>query len=164
MGPGHNSVLFRKNKEKYLVCHIRTQRFCENSAGPGRLQIRKMYMTPGGWPFLSAEPYRPEAMNRVRDEVICGMYERIELRPSVPQGIMHSHPMELFDDGGVLICSVRGRWERLDDFTIEITYGEIREYIHMEKGVDTENDKTTVILSGMTSQGICIWAKKKSYL
>lgn len=164
MGPGHNSVIFRENGEKYLVCHIRKQRFCEQDPGPGFLQIRKLFISPDGWPFVCAEPYKYEVMNCVRDEIISGVYERIELRPSVPQGVMHAHPMELLENGDLLICSVRGRWERTGDYTLRLSYGDTTEYIRLEKGVDAESEKTTIILSGISSRGICTWAKKKNYM
>lgn len=160
MGPGHNSVLLRKNGEMFLVGHIRKMHFLEKDIGPGLLQIRRMFMTPDGWPIVSPQPYAEETFRRARLPVIPGTYERIELRPSIPQGIAHAHPMTLFEDGRMECCSICGTWRMLDEFSMELTYGPIREFIHVEKGLDFDLNKSTILLSGLTSQGICTWGKK----
>ncbi len=161
MGPGHNSVLLRENKEMYLVSHIRKMRFMDDDCGPGLLQIRRMYMTPDGWPIAAAQPYARETFPEARTPVIPGKYERIELRPSIPQGICHAHPLTLFEDGRLECCSIIGRWEQIDAFTLKFTYGPNEEYVHVEKGLDVEVNRTTVLLSGLSNHGICTWAKKK---
>ena len=53
-----------------------------------------------------------------------------------------------------------GRWKKIDDYSLEFEYGGIREFVHVEKGTDREWDRTTVMLSGLTSDGICTWGKK----
>ncbi|MBR1741376.1 MAG: family 43 glycosylhydrolase, partial [Lachnospiraceae bacterium] len=161
MGPGHNSVLQRENGEFFLVSHIRKMQFMEEDAGAGLLQIRRLFPTPDGWFIAGAQPYAEETYRVARDSVIPGIYERIELRPSLPQGICHAHPMRLLENGRLECCSIIGSWKRVDDFTLELSYGPIQEYVHIEKGLDRDSDKTTVLLSGLTNQGICTWAKKK---
>jgi len=160
MGPGHNSVLVRENGEIYLVSHIRKMSF-NADPGPGLLQIRKIILTPDGWPILLGQPYNAETLIAVRDELICGDYERIELRPSIPQGISHAHPMKLMPDGKLEMGSVKGTWTRTGEFSIELKYGPISEYVHFEKGLDKEKNRTTVVMCGLTSQGVCTWAKKE---
>jgi len=160
MAPGHNSVLLRENGEMFLVSHIRKLSFNDNP-GPGLLQIRKLIMTPDGWPIAMGQPYNAETLLTVRDELICGEYERIELRPSIPQGISHAHPMTLFEDGRLEMASVVGTWERVDEFSLALEYGPVKEYVHFEKGLDKERNKTSVVMCGLTSDGICTWATKK---
>lgn len=160
MGPGHNSVLLRDNGEMYLVSHIRKMAFNQDH-GPGLLQIRKMIMTPDGWPIALGQPYNAEKLLEVRDALLIGEYERIELRPSIPQGIMHAHPMKLCEDGRLQMASVIGTWERVGKFELKLSYGSITEFVHFEKGLDKENNKTTVVMCGLNSQGICTWAKKE---
>lgn len=159
MGPGHNSVLLRENGEIYLVSHIRKLAF-NTDIGPGLLQIRKMVMTPDGWPIALGEPYNAETLLRVRDDLLHGAYERIELRPSIPQGIQHAHPMKILKGGRLEMASVVGSWTRVDEYTLQLEYGPITEYVHFEKGLDKEKNRTTVVMGGLTSQGICTWAKK----
>ena len=160
MGPGHNSVLLRENGEMYLVSHIRKLQFLSEDPGAGLLQVRRLFLTPDDWIVSEAQPYAEEVFWKVRDAVIPGLYERIELRPSMPQGIAHAHPLRLFSDGRLECCSIIGTWKRVDDFSLEFTYGPVHEFVHMEKGLDRDVNKTTVLLSGLTSQGICTWGKK----
>lgn len=160
MGPGHNSVLLRQNNEMYLVSHIRKLAF-NKDPGPGLLQIRKMIMTPDGWPIALSQPYNAETLLTVREALLYGEYERIELRPSLPQGIQHAHPMKLLAGGRLEIASIIGTWEITDTMTMRLSYGPITEFIHFEKGLDKENNQTTVVMCGLTNQGICTWAKKE---
>lgn len=163
MAPGHNSVLLRESEDMYMVSHIRRLAFGEDDPGPGILQIRRMFITPDGWPIVQADVYSHETYPLVRDEVIPGDYERIELRPSVPQGIMYATPMTLGADGQLTMSSVVGRWERTGDYELRFEYGDTTEYIHIEKGRSLENEKTTVLLTGLTSTGLCTWGKKRKY-
>lgn len=161
MGPGHNSVLLRENGEMFLVSHIRKMRLLDDDPGQGLLQVRRMFMTPDGWPIASSQPYEEETFRIARMPVIPGKYERIELRPSIPQGIAHAHAMTLFEDGRMECSSIVGSWKRVDEYSLLLEYGPIQEFVHVEKGLDTDRNRTTVILSGLTSQGICTWAKKE---
>ena len=163
MGPGHNSVLLRENGEMFLVSHIRKLSF-NADPGPGLLQIRKMIMTPDGWPIALGQPYNAETLLSVRDELLIGEYERIELRPSIPQGIQHAHPMKIFENGRLEMASVIGTWRRIGTFEMELKYGPITEFVHFEKGLDKERNRTTVVMCGLTSQGICTWGKKEELI
>lgn len=162
MGPGHNSVLLRENGEMYLVNHIRKLSF-NADPGPGLLQIRKLIMTNDGWPIAMGQPYNAETLLTVREALLYGDYERIELRPSIPQGISHAHPMRIIQGGRLEMGSVIGNWRITDPMTLELTYGPITEFVHFEKGLDKEKNKTTVVMCGLTSQGICTWAKKEDF-
>ena len=161
MGPGHNSVLQRKNGEIFMVFHIRRMRYLEQECGNGLLQIRRLYPTPDGWLIAGAQPYAREAYPIAEPAMIPGAYERIELRPSIPQGIMQANPLMLCEDGRLECCSVRGRWRQTDAETLEFTYGPITEYVHIEYGLDHDINRTTVLLTGLNSRGICTWAKKQ---
>lgn len=160
MGPGHNSVLLRENGDMYLVNHIRKLSF-NSEPGPGLLQIRKMIMTPDGWPIALGQPYNAETLLGVRDELLIGEYQRIELRPTIPQGIQHAHPMKLLENGVLQMASVMGTWKRVGEFELELQYGSITEFVHFEKGLDHERNRTTVVMGGLNSMGICSWAKKE---
>ena len=84
----------------------------------------------------------------------------MELRPSIPQGIMHAHAMTLHEDGRLECGSIVGTWRSLDEYSLELEYGPIREFVHIEKGLDVDLNRSTGLLSGLTSQGICTWGKK----
>lgn len=161
MGPGHNSVLLRDNGDMYMVSHIRKMQFVDEDPGAGLLQIRKLYLTPDDWIIAGAQPYAKETFPIALDPEIPGLYERIELKPTMPQGICHAHPLRLFEDGRLECCSIIGEWKRLDEYTLEFSYGPVKEYVYMEVGLDDVSNKTTVLLSGLTNKGICTWAKKR---
>lgn len=163
MGPGHNSVLLHDNNDMFLVSHIRKLSF-NADPGPGILQIRKMVMTPDGWPIALSQPYTKTTQIAIDIFHICGAYERIELRPSIPQGISHSHPMTLFENGRLEIASVIGSWEISDSNSLLLKYGPITEYVHFEIGFDKEKNQDTIIMGGLTSQGITTWAKKEDFI
>ncbi|MCR5106054.1 MAG: family 43 glycosylhydrolase [Eubacterium sp.] len=160
MAPGHNSVLKNENGETFLVSHIRKMQFLNEDIGPGLLQIRRLFCTPDQWLIAASQPYAKEKYRMVKSKSISGEYERIEFRPSMPQGISHAHPLRLYEDGRLECCSIVGEWRQLDEFSLELSYGVIKEYVHFEIGIDMDINIRTVIMSGLTSQGICTWAKK----
>ncbi len=185
MGPGHNSVLLRENGDMYLVSHIRKLRFLEDNPGEGLLQIRKMYMSESGWPLAEAQPYEGEIpvggsettgdgkSDGADDDgkkagisagsfekAVIGKYERILLQPMMPQGICHSHPLFIFEDGYLESCSIQGNWEMTGKDTMKITYGPNTEWVHVACGRDAENEKDTILLTGLTDKGFCTWAKR----
>ncbi len=160
MGPGHNSVLLRDNGDMYLVSHIRRLAF-NTDPGPGVLQIRKMVMSPDGWPIALGQPINGKANDEeIPDEKLIGNYERIELRPAVPQGIAHAHPMSLLAGGRLEMASAIGSWRRADRNTLELKYGPITEFVHFENGFCAEKNIPAVIMGGLTDRGICTWATK----
>ncbi len=161
MGPGHNSVLLRENGDMYLVSHIRKMSFLEDDCGPGLLQIRKMYMSKDGWPIAEACAYAGESERVAKVKDLSGMYERILLTPTLPQGIMHSHPLFLFEDGRMESCSIQGSWKAVADDAIEIQYSNHKEWVHFAFGRDEASGEETLLLSGISSDGICFWAKKR---
>ena len=102
MGPGHNSVLHDVNGRWYLVCHIRRKNFTQQEE-PSEMQIREIFWSEDGWPFVAAQPLAKtdtgDGIKPVTKEQICGFYERITLAPALPQGITWSVPMKLAPDG-----------------------------------------------------------------
>ncbi len=161
MGPGHNSVLLRENGEMYLVSHIRKMRFLEEDSGPGLLQIRKMYMSKDGWPVAEADAYAGEQKDKATTSDLPGKYERILLTPTMPQGIMHSHPLFLFEDGRMECCSIQGNWEATGENEIKLTYGGHEDWVHFAWGYDQAEEKQALLLTGLTDQGTSFWAKKR---
>lgn len=160
MGPGHNSVLQDFDGQFYLVSHIRPLNFY-GTFEPSLMQIRRMYMTPDNWFVAASQPYAGEQVQPLTAEDLIGYYERISLTPSIPQGAQHAHPFRLLDGGRMESCSVRGTWNMKDDFTLETKYGNITEFIIATTGWDWELERPTIILSGLTSTGICTWYKKR---
>lgn len=159
MAPGHNSVLRNADGEWFLVYHIREQNF-RRTPEPSTMQIRKMFWTPDGWPVASAEPYNGEISQPIPEELLLGHYERIQLTPSLPQGVQCSVPMKLDKDHYYECCSIQGSWSADNDQSVVITYGDRREHLIASAAWDHELNQETIILTGKTDHGIAIWAKK----
>lgn len=160
MAPGHNSVLQDGDGQLYLVSHIRQLNFY-GTPEPSLLQIRRMYMTPDHWPVAASQPYAGEQLQALAGNDLTGYYERISLTPSIPQGIQNAHPCRLMEKGRLEICSVIGSWQMIGEYTLKLQYGNITEYLIATPGWDHELNRPTLLLSGLTSTGICTWYKKR---
>ncbi len=62
--------------------------------------------------------------------------------------------------GSEQICSIQGKWTRTREDRLLFCYGPHTEEVHIEWGYDAENEKETLLLSGLTGEGICTWAKR----
>ena len=118
-------------------------------------------MTPDKWLIAAAQPYAGEMLQSLSENDIAGSYERISLTPSVPQGIMHAHPVHLMKGGRMECCSVIGTWKQTGSCTIELCYGSITEFVVVSPAWDRELDKPTLMMSGLSNKGICTWYKKQ---
>ena len=163
MGPGHNSVLHDVNGRWYLVCHIRRKNFTQQEE-PSEMQIREIFWSEDGWPFVAAQPLAKtdtgDGIKSVTKEQICGFYERITLAPALPQGITCSVPMKLAPDGYYENCSVQGKWEYTADHRGMITYGPYTEEVRVYCGWDAQRKCETILLCGLRSDGVAFWAKR----
>ena len=158
MAPGHNSVLHDTDDNWYMVAHIREMNFAGGEE-PSTMQIRKIFWSPDGWPLVSAQPYSGEQNQEIPKEAIPGRYERIRLVPSLPQGIQTAVPMKLREDGYFECCSIQGTWE-YDGKLLTISYGPHTEICHISAAWDYERNAPTIALSGLSRDGIAIWAKR----
>lgn len=159
MGPGHNSVLHDFDGEWYIACHIREHNF--KGGEPSTLHIRKMLWTDEGWPVISPENYTGEKLQPVTAKTVYGNYERIKLVPMIPQGMLTSVKMSLFDNGkGMLADSIHIQWELSDEHTITLRYANITEKLKVLAAWDYEAWKPTIVLTGTDNKNICIWGKK----
>lgn len=83
MGPGHNSVLHDVNGRWYLVCHIRRKNFTQQEE-PSEMQIREIFWSEDGWPFVAAQPLAKtdtgDGIKPVTKEQICGFMSGLRLR------------------------------------------------------------------------------------
>lgn len=159
MGPGHNSVLHDDDGRWFLVHHIRPHNFRYGDIST--MHIRQILWSDDGWPLASPEIYSGEKIQPVTADMIPGAYEHIRLKPSMPQGISSSVPMELFPDGRMICCSINGNWKLVDDYTLEISYSDITETLKLLPVWDYEIWKPTLAFTGTDNKHICIWGKKR---
>lgn len=158
MGPGHNSVLKDFDGEWYLVCHIREHNYRVPQLST--MHIYKMFWTPDGWPVISPECYAGEKTQKIPRDLLIGDYERIKLIPGVPQGVLHSVPMSLREDGHFECCSIHGQWNCIDEYTISITYGNTTETCKISPTWDWQLNEPTLVLTGKDQSGLAVWGKK----
>lgn len=158
MAPGHNSVLHDKDGSWYLVCHIREKNF-RNTPEPSTMQIRKIFWTEDGWPLVSAEPYSGETEQMIPEEELIGLYERINLVSSLPQGIQSAVPMKLGAKAYYECCSIQGSWD-YDGKTLRISYGPHKEKAYVSVVWDSEKNQPTIAMTGMSEKGTPFWAKR----
>lgn len=159
MAPGHNSVLHDEDGSWYLVSHIREKNFTP-SPEPSTMQVRKIYWTPDGWPLVGAQPYAGEKEQEISVEELAGRFERINLVPSLPQGIQTAVPMKMRKDGYYECCSIQGRWSKEGKNIFKITYGPNAEVCFATAVWDYENVRPTIAIAGMSEKGIAFWAKR----
>jgi len=161
MGPGHNSVLHDDDDRWYVICHIREHNF----KGPeiSTMHCYQMLWSDDGWPLLVPEVYSGEKMQSITADDLIGEYERIKLTPTVPQGITHSVPLRLMKNGRLELCSIFGRWEMIDDTTIQLKYANIVETCKIIPVWDHQLWKPTLAFTGKDQNGICVWGKKVTH-
>lgn len=160
MAPGHNSVLQDPDGRIFLVSHIREMNF-KTGPEPSTLQIRQLYLTPDEWLIAAAQPYAGETLQPLSEEDFWGNYERIALTPSVPQGVLCAHPFCLKADGHLECCSIIGTWKMVSSYTLTIQYGNTIETIIASPAWDRELNRPTIMLTGLSNNGICSWYKKR---
>lgn len=158
MGPGHNSVLHDWDNRWYLVHHIREHNF--KSGEPSTMHIRQIFWNKDKWPMANPEPYWGETIQPIDASMVSGKYERICLTPCVPQGILHSVPMVLHENGTMESCSVKGTWQLSDDNQLIITYGKNTESFQITSGWDWQLWRPCLQLTGTDQNNIAIWGKK----
>ena len=128
---------------------------------PSTLQIRQLYLTPDGWLTAAAQPYAGETLQPLSADDLTGNYERIALTPSIPQGIQCAHPFRLLENGRMECCSIVGTWEMAGPYTLTLRYGNTTEFLTASPAWDRELERPTLMLSGLSSKGICSWYKKR---
>lgn len=157
MAPGHNSVLRDADGRWYLVCHVREHDFTKRQIST--MHIYQMYWL-NGWPVINPQCYAGERIQSVDKKWIVGDYERIKLRPQVPQGVITSVPMTLSENGEFRCCSLKGKWNQIDEYMIKISYGSFEEILMVTPAWDWQENEPTLCLTGMDQFGTAVWGKK----
>ncbi|MBR2223474.1 MAG: arabinan endo-1,5-alpha-L-arabinosidase [Christensenellaceae bacterium] len=160
MAPGHNSVLMDDDGSWYMISHIRPYKVFGEVMST--MHLRRMLWNEEGWPMVSPEVYAGEPIQPIPAEELTGRYEWITLAPTLPQTVSCSAPLFLFEDGKMRLSGyVKGHWETFGEngLLVEIGGG------HVVKGKvttawDAENNCPTIVYTGITNDGIAVWAKK----
>lgn len=159
MAPGHNSVL-RDGDDWYLVCHIRPYGVYRHI--DSTMHIRRLLWSDDGWAVVSPENYAGEIMQEIPEDAVSGRYEWITLTPTFPQSVIGSAPAAFMSDGSAHISSyTRCRWEMTGEHSLKVNFGGGK-YAKMQllAAWDAEAWKPTIVMTGITDDGIAVWAKR----
>lgn len=168
LAPGHNSVL-EDNGVYYMVHHARE----EKNKSCFHLHVREMSWTEKGWPLVSPERYAGEPPRFISPSEIPGNWEWIIHDPDT-DSIVEAIPNSLLADGSLSGPSEGQSWRIVDqeDIELRLSYpwfgGETRKLMSCRGSIqpawDWEMERTTLVYSGLTENGIAVWGKKISSL
>ncbi len=162
MGPGHNSVLVDEGNEWYMVCHIRPYGVYTHI--DSTMHIRRIFWSEDGWPMVSPENYAGEPYTqKFTVDDVAGRYEWVTLTPTVPQSVIGCAPATIMPHGGMNISGhTRNKWTLEGDNTFKMTMGADIFTVEgkLSTAWDAEQNRPTVVITGIRSDGVCVWAKK----
>ncbi len=151
-GVGHCGLL-RDGDEYYFVSQGRlgSNKYLMN------LHVRKMVFSSDGWPLVSPERYASIPQEPHSIDSLTGKWEQIELLTTANKNT--SLTLTLAGDGSIDEYPA-GSWT-LNNSILTIALGTdkvIEARIFNEW--DWEREVRTIVFTGMTSEGICVWGKK----
>lgn len=161
IAPGHNSVL-KDGDRTFLVHHARG----EKDKNWSYLHIRELLWTREGWPVASPERYAGEKPQPVTEGNLQGQWERLSF-PMAWTGTERSEPIRLLRGGQLESEHGNGKWtfQEPNELTMQWIADNRNEGAPMTEKVlvspawDWENDKPTLVFTGMDEKGISIWGK-----
>jgi arabinan endo-1,5-alpha-L-arabinosidase len=172
-GVGHCSV-FRTDGGEWFMAH-QGRLSPENSMMV--LHVRQVFFTPGGWPVVSPERYAGSKPQQFRSPDMAGEWEIIRLRePSHKRNteagqVLYGEDklidsewnlssLFVFSENGNI--GDKGSWKFLEKrqlMNLEIE-GETIENLVVFAGHDWENEKETILFTGLDKEGRSVWGKR----
>ncbi|MDD9266853.1 arabinan endo-1,5-alpha-L-arabinosidase [Paenibacillus sp. GCM10023248] len=160
IAPGHNSVL-KDGDRTFLVHHARG----EKDKNWSYLHIRELLWTRDGWPVASPERYAGEKAQPLNAKMLTGQWERLPI-PMAWTGTERSEPIRLLRGGKLESAHGAGKWtfREPNELTLQWEAGVGKEGSSTERVLvtpawDWENDRPTLVFTGMNEKGIHIWGK-----
>jgi len=174
-GNAHCNIL--KDGRKYYLLH-------QGRLAPDnlmmQLQCREIHWLSNGWPALSPERYNPVSGNDIKKEELVGTWEVVELKEipepvelwqgQIPAGGWKYSPdvfnvsqlIEFKSDNKVLDKGEYGFTKYLYNEDSFVYLSEKEELIEcaLFRGWDWENEKETILFSGILENGHGLWGKK----
>jgi len=164
LAPGHNSV-FKQGSNFYLVHHARTG----SDINWTYLHVRKLLWTDNGWPVASPERYAKESEQTIPSSAIAGTYQSIVLDRNT-SGKIGSTNTVLLASGKIGSESSNNHWTLTGTNTLKL-YWYAPGVAPGDYWIDTckvlpswdwENNRQTLVYTGLNQSGTAIWGKKVS--
>lgn len=172
-GTGHCGILATE-EGRYFMAH-------QGRLSPGNhlmvLHLRELFFTPDGWPVVSPQRYAGEAERVVSKQDITGEWELIRIRESTYERQLEAGQI-LWGEGSLKeeewndsfhlylnadgTTSDNGTWNfTKKNQTISLSLGKdtIRN-LYIFAGQDWENQKHTLLLTGLDDEGRSVWGKR----
>lgn len=161
LAPGHNSIL-QDGKQTFIVHHARG----EKDKNWPYLHIRQLLWSHDGWPLASPERYAGETVQAISAKQLPGNWERLPL-PMAWTGTERSEPIVLEKGGRLTSAHGTGTWEFHEPNELNLKWASIdtkggassEEKLIVMPAWDWENNRATLVFTGMNEQGINIWGK-----
>ena len=156
-GPGHNSVL-RDGNDYFMVHHARVE---IDGRKQVRLHVRKMVFTDDGWPVVSPERYAGEREQPIPERAMAGRWEFLPIDPA-DNGMQQARTGLVFEPKGVLRFGAEtGTWKIDPPNSLHFKLGK-REAVGAKvlPAWDWENDRPTLVFTGLDKAGVAVWGKR----
>lgn len=132
------------------------------------LHVRKMFWTLDGWPIVSPERYAWEDNSTVSKDSLIGNWEQIILNYHVVPGFQNeqiSPDLQVFTPitigaDGTLNSDAGSTWKYDAPWLVMKWSNGTTDNVFVQKGRDWENEKNTIILTGLDNKGTAVWGKK----
>lgn len=132
------------------------------------LHVRKLFWTAGGWPVVSPERYAWEDNATVPQDSLAGNWEQVILGYRVVPGYAAEQVSPDFQTaiplvlgvGGILNNDANSKWTYHAPW-LQLNWSNgFTDQVLVQKGRDWENNRNTLIFTGLNNKGTAIWGKK----
>ncbi len=157
-GPGHNSVV-RAGDNSYMLHHAREE---IDGRKIVHTHVRKMVFTDDGWPVVSPERYAGEKEQPIPEKEMLGTWEYLPIDPD-DNGLQHAKTGLVFEPEGVLrFGDSTGQWQikQPNSLRLKLEHAPVVS-ARILPAWDWENDKPTLVFTGMDDEGIAVWGKRR---
>lgn len=172
-GVGHCSVFQDKDGNFYMGHQARLAP--ENHMMD--FHLRQIFWTSDGWPVASPQRYANTPTQKIEDKDLVGEWEIIHIKGDAPErelfagqilwGENHLAEKEMclshtvtFHNDNTLTGDLKGTWSMSKDDKLSIHASETIEGLHLHMGQDWENEKVTILFTGLNAAGESIWGKR----
>lgn len=142
------------------------------------LHVRELFWTKSGWPALSPQRYANVTSEPISIDDFIGNWEIITIQPALynrslsagqilwGEGDMQEDEVNVsarytFECDGRITGKKSGTWSYEPDGRLQLSFsGEMIEDLIPHIGQDWENEKKTILFTGLTKDGFSLWGKR----